>query len=286
MTDSTAGTQRFSIILRAVRRDGEPETIGIAQVKPDAPWRWLAAGWTDLIAMPAISLIYGALFAGVAVAMALGLAAIGWDSYMLAVGGGFLLIGPMLAVGLYEASRRRARGEQPGLPDVLSAGFASPGQLSLLGVMMLLVLLIWLQGAYLLYAAVFGDRPFPPLSIFVQLLLFTSQGLTLLAAGLLVGGCLAGSLFAMAVISAPMLIDRPVSASTALFASLNAVVLNPKPMALWAVLIAGFMAVGLVTLCIGLIVLFPLIGYASWHAYREITGGDGAAGEEDEDGLR
>lgn len=282
MTDIPAGEERFSIVLHTARRDGEPETIGIAEIRPDAPWRWLASGWTDLISMPMISLIYGMAFSGAAVAMAFGLAAIGWSSYMLVLAGGFLLIGPILAVGLYEASRRRARGEQPSIPDVLAAGFASPGQLSLLGMMMLLVFLIWLQAAFLLYAAVFGDRPFPSLSIFVQMLLFTPQGLTLLGAGLLVGGCLAAFLFAMAVISAPMLIDRPVTASTALFASLNAVVLNPKPMALWAVLIAGFMAVGLATLCIGLVVLFPLVGYASWHAYREITGGE-APGEDDDD---
>jgi uncharacterized membrane protein len=279
MTEIPAGSERFSVILHTSRRDGEPETIGIAQVAADAPWRWLAAGWSDLIAMPAISLFYGALFSVMAVAMTFALAAIGWSSAMLALAGGFLLIGPVLAVGLYEASRCRASGVKPRISDVLSAGFASPGQFSLLGLMMLLVFLIWLQAAFLLYVAVFGERPVPPLETFVQILFFTWQGLTLLAATGFVAVCLGAFVFTMAAISAPMLIDRPVSASTALFASLNAVVLNPKPMALWAVLIAGFTAIGLVTLCLGLAVVFPLIGYASWHAYREITGG----GTADED---
>jgi uncharacterized membrane protein len=268
-----AETERFSVILRANRRDGEPETIGIAQIKPDAPWRWLAAGWSDFVAMPAISLFYGGLFSGIAIAIGFGLAAIGWTSAILALAGGFLLIAPILAVGPYEASRRRERGEKPGLTDVLSAGFASPGQLSLVGLITLLVFLIWLQAAFLLHSAVFGERPFPSLDIFLQVLLFTTRGLTLLAAATFVGGCLAGFVFVMAAIAAPMLIDRPVTASTALFASLNAVVLNPKPMVLWAVLLAGFTAAGLLTLCLGLAVVFPLLGYASWHGYREITGG-------------
>ena len=102
-------------------------------------------------------------------------------------------------------------------------------------------------------------------------LLFTPHGLGLLVAGTAVGGVLAATVFAISVISVPLLMTRRVDAVTAIAASLAAVVLNPKPMALWAGLIAGFMALGIATLYVGLIVVFPLIGHATWHAYRDLV---------------
>jgi uncharacterized membrane protein len=259
------------ITLQAHRADGAMETIRISRIDLEAPWRWLAKGLADLAAMPQISLAYGAVFALAAVGLWLGLGTLGWQSLMLALAGGFLLVGPVMAVGLYEASRQRAEGGKPGLAEVVFSGFRSIDQLSLLGLALGLVFMIWVQLAFLLFMLFFGDQPFPPIDQFVPRLLFTWQGVTLLVVGSIAGACLAAIVFSISVISAPMLIDRPVGATSAIFASLNATTLNIKPMALWAVLIAVFMAVGIATLCIGLVVIFPLIGHASWHAYREIV---------------
>jgi uncharacterized membrane protein len=256
------------------------ETIRISRIDLEAPWRWLAKGLADLAAMPQISLAYGAVFALAAVGLWLGLGTLGWQSLMLALAGGFLLVGPVMAVGLYEASRQRAEGGKPGLAEVVFSGFRSIDQLSLLGLALGLVFMIWVQLAFLLFMLFFGDQPFPPIDQFVPRLLFTWQGVTLLVVGSIAGACLAAIVFSISVISAPMLIDRPVGATSAIFASLNATTLNIKPMALWAVLIAVFMAVGIATLCIGLVVIFPLIGHASWHAYREIVDVPGVEAEQ------
>lgn len=267
------------ITLQAHRADGAMETIRISRIDLEAPWRWLAKGWLDLTAMPQISLAYGAVFALAAVGLWFGLGTLGLQSLMLALAGGFLLVGPVLAVGLYEASRQRTLGMKPGLAEVIFSGFRSIDQLSLLGLALGLVFMIWVQLAFLLFMMFFGDQPFPPIDDFIPRLLFTWQGVTLLVVGTIVGACLAAVVFSISVISAPMLIDRPVGATSAVFASLNATMLNIKPMALWAALIAGFMAAGIATLCIGLIVVFPLIGHASWHAYREIVEAPGEDAE-------
>ncbi|MGB0086883.1 MAG: DUF2189 domain-containing protein [Rhodomicrobiaceae bacterium] len=264
----------YDIPLTAIKPSGAivHDTIHIARVDVEAPWRWLSAGWSDLLAMPHISLAYGAVFAAVAIGLWFGLSTVGWQSLMLALAGGFMLIGPVLAVGLYEASRRREAGLPIKLRDIIFAGFKAPGQLSLLGLTLLLIYMVWVQIALLLFMMFFGSQPFPPIDEFVPHLLFTWRGVTLLVVGSAVGAAIAFLVFAICVVSVPMLMARPVGATTAIFASLRATILNIMPMALWAALIAGFVAVGLGTLCLGLIVIFPLIGHASWHAYRDVLG--------------
>ncbi len=252
---------------------GEQDMVHITRLDLEAPWRWLSAGWSDLLAMPQISLAYGAIFAAIAIGLWLGLATLGWQSLMLALAGGFMLIGPVLAVGLYEASRQReqrGQGEKVSFRDVVLAGFKAPDQLALLGLALLLTFMIWIQIAFLLFMLFFGARPFPPIQDFVPTLLFTGGGVSLLIIGTIVGAVLAAIVFSMSVVSAPMLVARPVGVTTAIFASLQATMLNIKPMTLWAGLIAGFMALGLATLCAGLVIIFPLIGHATWHAYREV----------------
>src|SRR5512134_1197090 len=246
--------------------------VSIRQVPFDAPWRWLAAGWRDMWRVPGISLGYGAAFALGAFAIAAGLTKAGWASLMLALGGGFLLIGPLAAVGLYEASRRLEQGQPVTLRDVLTAGRRAPGQLAFFGVILAFVFFVWLELAFLLFMLFMGTRGLPPPSEFVPTLLFTPHGLGLLVLGTLVGGIIAAVVFAISAISVPLMTTHRLDAVTAMAASVEAVVKNPKPMALWAVLIAASMALGLATLCLGLIVAFPLIGHATWHAYRSLVG--------------
>lgn len=280
MTDALHQLQNNDeITLTARRSDGGTDIIRILRVDLEAPWRWLAKGLSDLTTMPNVSLVYGAVFAAIAVGLWFGLAQLGWQSLMLALAGGFMLIGPVLAVGLYEASKKRALDINSGLGDVIFAGLRASDQLSLLGLALAIIFMIWVQLAFLIFMTFFGDQPFPPIDAFIPHLLFTWQGVLLVVVGTITGACLAAAAFSISAISAPMLVDRPVGAPSAIIASLNAIAFNIKPMALWATLIAGFMAVGIATLCVGLIFIFPLIGHASWHAYREMVDIESKAGE-------
>lgn len=244
--------------------------IQVRRIPFDAPWDWLAAGWRDLWAVPHVSLAYGATFAVVALALVAGLLQFGMQSLILALAGGFLLIGPLVAVGLYDVSRRLEAGKRVSLRDVVGAGLAAPGQLGFFGVVLMFAYAVWLQLAFLMFMLFMGSRGLPPASEFVPTLLFTSHGLGLLMAGTAVGGVLAAIIFSISVIAVPLLLTRPVDAVTAMAASLESVIKNPKPMALWAVLIAGFVAFGIATLSLGLIIAFPLIGHATWHAFRSL----------------
>jgi uncharacterized membrane protein len=244
----------------------------VRRVDLEAPWRWLSAGWLDLLAFPHISLVYGAAFAAIAIGIWFALGSLGWQSMLPVFAGGFMLIGPVLGVGLYEASRLRQSGKPVRWSDVLFSGFRSPIQLSLLGLALFLVFVAWLQIAILLFMMFMGGSPFIPVDEFIPRLLFTAEGVSLLIVGTVVGAMLAALVFAMSVISAPMLLARRIGVATAVIASLEATLVNAKPMALWAALIAGFTAIGIATLSFGLIVIFPLIAHATWHAYREIAG--------------
>jgi len=256
------------------RRDSPSSPIAgviVEQVPFDAPWNWLAAGWRDVWAAPRISLAYGVLFALLSVGLMLGLLVTGLPALMLVLAGGFLLVGPIAAVGLYEASRRLEAGRSVDFGEVIRAGLNAPGQLGFFGAILAFLYFVWLQLAFLLFMLFLGSRGLPPPSEFLPTLLFTLNGLGLLVVGAVVGAVVATVAFAISVISVPLLLTRRADAVTAIAASLTAVVLNPKPMALWAALIAGFMVLGIATLSVGLIFAFPLIGHATWHAYRELV---------------
>ncbi|MET0193441.1 MAG: DUF2189 domain-containing protein [Hyphomicrobiaceae bacterium] len=251
-----------------------PATIAgvtVEQVAFDAPWNWLASGWRDLWTVPRVSLTYGVVFAAISMGLTLGLMAGGHESLVLALGGGFLLIGPIAAVGLYETSRRLEAGQSAGLRDGLRAGLKARGQLGFFGAILAFVYFVWVQIAFLLFMLFLGSKPLPPASEFLPTLLFTPHGLGLLVAGTMVGGALAFLVFAISAVSAPLLMTRPLDAVSAIAVSLAAVIANPKPMALWAALIASFMALGIATLFVGLVIAFPLIGHATWHAFRDLV---------------
>ena len=253
---------------------GDWATVGdveIATVPFDAPWDWLGAGWRDLTVVPAVSLAYGGAFAFAAIGLFWGLLEVGLVSLMMALSAGFLLLAPLVGVGLYEVSRRLEAGERPTLGDALLAGLRAPGQLSFFGVALAFAFGAWLQLALLLFMMFLGGQGFPPLKDFLPMLLFTHHGLGLLVVGTMAGGIIAAFVFSISAVAVPLLLEKRMDAVSAMIVSLRAVAQNPKPMALWAALIAGFMVLGLATLFAGFVVAFPLIGHATWHCYRHIV---------------
>ncbi len=249
--------------------------LPIRRLPLDAPWAWLSAGWRDMWTKPAISLGYGVMFTLSAAVLAAGLFNLGTLSLLLPLAGGFLLIAPLAAAGLYEMSRRMELGEDVSAAQALSAGGHARGQLAFMGVVLMVIFMAWMDLAFLLFMLFWGSSPFPSLEEFVPTLLYTPHGLGLLMTGTAIGGILAAVTFSISAVSVPLLMDRKIDTATAIATSLRAVALNWQTMALWAVLIAGMMALGFVTLFAGLIIAFPLAGHATWHAYRSMVDTDG-----------
>jgi len=250
--------------------DTVPAGPRIRQVTLEQPWSWLAAGWRDLWQAPHISLAYGALFAAISIALTAGLFAAGVEYLLPPLAAGFMLLGPMLAVGLYETSRRLHAGEPATLRDALFVVTRSPAQLAFIGIVLALFMLAWMRVASLLFALFMGTLGFPPLAEILPLLFFTPEGLGLLVVGSAVGAVLATVVFAISVVSVPMLMVRDVDAVTAMILSVRAARKNAAVLVLWAWLIAMLTGLGLVTFFVGLTLTFPLVGHASWHAYRDL----------------
>lgn len=244
-------------------------------MQPDAPWRWLAAGWRDMMRIPSISFTYGILVAAASIALLGFLFYLDLPYLFLPLAAAFMFVGPMLAVELYEASRRVEAGLPVGLFQVAFVATKSPTQLAWLGLILMLFLLAWVRFATLLFALFFGTG-FPPLPTFVTMLVFTYDGLIFLAIGTIIGAGLALTAFAISAVSVPLLMARDCDAITAIIVSVRAVLENFWTMMVWAWLIALLSAVGIATLFVGLIVTFPLVGHATWHAYRELVNGDAA----------
>jgi uncharacterized membrane protein len=244
----------------------------LRRLELDRPWAWLSAGWDDIRRAPGVSLTYGAIFTIASFLITAGVFLAGLEYLLLPLAAGFMLIGPMLAVGLYETSRRLETGEPISLGAALFVAARSSLRLAFLGVTLTALLLIWMRAATLLLALFLGPTAFPPLAEIVPTLLLTPQGVGLLVVGTACGAVLAAAVFAISVVSVPLLLERDLDFASAVFTSIQAVLLNPKPMLLWVWLIALLTGFGLATLYIGLIVTFPLVGHATWHAYRETVG--------------
>ena len=249
----------------------------IRRVPFDAPYNWLAAGWRDMWRVPRVSLAYGVFFALVGLLLVVGLTQVGLLSLILVLAAGFVLIGPMFAAGLYETSRRLEKGEPVRLASALRAGFYGRGQLAHMGLLLMLVYLAWVEIALLLFMLFLGPQPMPPLDDFISNLLLTPRGLGLLIVGTGVGIALAATVFAISAVAVPLLMTERVDIVTAATMSVGACRKNPKAMALWATLIAAAMLLGFVTLFLGLVIMFPLVGHATWHAFRDLlVRGDGS----------
>jgi len=260
-----------------IERIGHVRFIPVAQVPMAAPWRWLALGWRDMRNTPMLSLTYGAIFAIIAGLLMVGLWVAQVPALILPMAGGFLLVGPILAAGLYRMSALIEQGHNVTLSDTLMVNIRSPGQLAFMGVLLMIAFFAWVEIALLLFMLVFGPTAMPPFQEFIATLLLEPRGLILLIIGTFLGAILAAIIFASTVVSIPMMMVRQIDAVTAIVTSWRAVAANPSVMLLWAVLIAATTALGFALFFVGLIVAFPLIGHATWHAFRDIVPDEGAA---------
>ncbi len=246
------------------------DEVHLRAVSMDDPLTWLSAGWRDMQRAPVLSLGYGLAFVLIAFAGTAVLWKAGLELLIPVLAGGFGLVGPLLAVGLYEISRRIESGEPLTVRNVVFVKTAEPLQLAYMGFALLFMYFVWLRTAMLIYAG-FAQYSYIPLDQFPLFLFGTPAGLSLLVVGTGIGAFFAMIVFAATALSVPMLMDRHVDVITAMTASVRIVANNLGPMLIWAWLIAFMIAFGCATLFLGLIVAFPVLGHATWHAYRSLS---------------
>jgi len=239
----------------------------IREIHLATPLHWLMQGWDDLRHAPRASLFYGFCFA----AMGLLITFVFEHAYQYTSGlmAGFLLVGPFLSMGLYEISRRREHGDPPDLLPTLTVWRRNLNNIAIFAVVLGVVFLVWARASLVVFA-LFYSNDMPNLTGFLTQVL-ALENLEFLMVYFGVGLLFASLVFAVSVVSIPLMLDRDQDAISAMLASMGALARNPGPMLLWAALIVSFTMVGFLTFHIGLVVLMPIIGHASWHAYRELV---------------
>jgi uncharacterized membrane protein len=231
---------------------------------------WLGAGWRDLWINPIPRLLYGLLVFAVSVFVVWGMFRFEVDYFFFPALSGFMVLGPLIAAGLYEKSRRLELGERVGFREMIFVRPASIYQSAFLGLILLLLFLLWQRAAVLLCALHIGVRPFPGFNEILPMIFTTWFGWSLLITGTFVGGLFAAFAFAVSVFAVPMMLEERTDALTAMGISMMLVWNNLEVMLVWAAIVVALFAVSVLSGFLGLIVIFPLLGHATWHSYRAI----------------
>ncbi|MEQ8557305.1 MAG: DUF2189 domain-containing protein [Henriciella sp.] len=235
-----------------------------------APLDWLAAGWRDLWRAPGPCLAYGVGLALLSAGVTGTLYLTGQFTWFLVLAGGFLIVAPLLGLGLYRAARLMSEGRQPKFGEMLWQPGMIRADTILLGVALFVLFGLWAEAAYIIYGLstysvhqTIGD--------FLAFLLTTPEGLRMALIGSCVGGVIAFIAFTLVAVSAPLLLEEGSDVFISVITSARAVLANLPAMLLWAFLIALLVGVGMAFALIGLIVVFPWIGLASWHACKNLV---------------
>ncbi len=240
-----------------------------------APFRWLAKGWQDLSCHPGIALFYGLCFWFMAQVLALVFKH--KPEYTLSLVSGCLLVGPFLAMGLYEVSRKRARKEVPDMATSLMCWDRHIRSMAMLILVLMVLELLWGRASLVVFA-VFFNTGMPSTTGVIEAV-FNPQNIEFLMVYLAVGGAFAALVYGLSVVSIPMILDRDTDAISAVITSMRVVFANPGVMLVWGLLLSVLVLAALWPWALGIIVVGPWLGHASWHAYRGSVEWDDSASE-------
>ena len=257
--DATAGPSVFSLKL--------------ADLRPGDPLQWLRLGWADFQRCPRIGLFYGLCF----FAMGHALLAVFQRApeYVLALSAGFLLMGPFLCLGLYDASKAmQTQSHRPSPRASLQAWRPTKGTMAIFAGVLLILEMLWGRASLVVFAVSFNTMP-EKANILAMLL--DPENIGFLITYTVVGGVFAGLIFTTSVISIPMIMDRQVDAVSAGLTSIRACLQNPGVMMLWGALITLLVVLAMLPAFLGLFIIGPVLGHATWHAYRHIVPAPDAA---------
>ncbi len=251
--------------------DRPPEVLPyqdrVNRVSIDDTFQWLGAGWRDFKAGGWVSISYGLIFVVTGILITVGLFLAGLEYLIALMVSGFLLVGPALTVGFHAISRDLEHGERPSLRRALGSWRANPAPLIGTGLALVLFMIVWARLAVMIFALTF---PYTSLDLqsMLNAVLFSVEGYIFLTIGTAVGGVLAVMVFMGGVASLPIMLDERAGFLEAVVTSVVAVALNFRTMLFWAMIIVVITGAGLIAGYVGLVLTLPLVGHASWHAYR------------------
>ena len=262
----------FHILVGAGDHAADPTVRSIAPADlADA----LKKGWDDFTAMPSHAVFLCVIYPAIGILVAALTLGYAFVPLLFPAAAGFALLGPFAALGLYELSRRREAGLEVSAVDAFEV-LRSPsiGAIVALGLVLAVIFVVWMATANAIYTAYFGYGAPEAIGQFVHDLFFTRAGWSLILVGNAVGLVFAIGAYLISVVSFPLLLDREVGAVVAMLTSLRLVVRNPLTMALWGVIIAALLVIGTIPLFLGLAVVLPVLGHATWHLYRKAVVAD------------
>jgi uncharacterized membrane protein len=228
------------------------------------PFRWLARGWKDLMCAKSIAVFYGVCFWAMALLMWAVFSRL--PEYTMSMMSGCLLVGPFLAMGLYEVSRRCELGQKPDLVYSLTCWDQRIGSMGLLVLVLIVLELLWGRASLVVFAVFFNTGM--PSTAGVLQAIFNPENIEFVLVYLMVGGIFAGLVFATSVVSIPMILDRDTDAISASITSLQVFFSNLPVLLLWGALISLLVIAALLPWGAGLLLVGPWLGHATWHAYR------------------
>jgi len=231
----------------------------------------LAAGWRDFLTAPLIGLFFGGIYAAGGIAMFLLLKVYHEPWWIIPIAVGFPLVGPFVAVGLYETSRRIEAGQPLNFGEILTVIFAQrKRQVAWMAFVVLFIFWMWLYEVRMLLAIFLGFKSFSSLEAFMNIITTTPEGIGFLVVGTGVGAAISFVLFCTTVIGMPLLLDREIDLITGIIDSFKAVLQNPVPMIGFGILVVALTFLAFVPMFLGLLVVLPVLGHATWHLYKAV----------------